>query len=44
MASSKDNFNSPTDSRHLTQIIDNLTIDDQRKVQALRHEGTKKGK
>jgi len=30
MASFKENFNSPTDSRHLTQLIDNLTIDDQR--------------
>jgi hypothetical protein len=30
MASSNETFNFPTDSRHLTQIIDNLTIDDQR--------------
>ena len=30
MASSKNNFNSPTNSRHLTQLIDNLTIEDQR--------------
>ena len=30
MASSKVNVNSPTDSRHLAKLIDNLTIDDQR--------------
>jgi hypothetical protein len=30
MASSKGNFNSPTDPRHLNQLIDHLTIDDQR--------------
>ena len=30
MASSNEIFNSPTESRHLTQLIDNLTIDDQR--------------
>ena len=30
MASSKVNFKSPTDSRHLSQLIHNLTIDDQR--------------
>jgi len=30
MASFKENVNSPADSRHLTQLIDNLTIDDQR--------------
>jgi hypothetical protein len=30
MASSKDNFNTATDSRHLSLLIDNLTIDDQR--------------
>ena len=30
MASSNEIFNTPTDSRHLTQFIDNLTIDDQR--------------
>ncbi len=30
MVSSKNKYNSPTDSRHLTQLIDNLTIDDQR--------------
>lgn len=30
MASSNGIFNSPTESRHLTQLIDNLTIDDQR--------------
>ena len=30
MASSKVNVNSPSDSRHLTKLIDNLTIDDQR--------------
>ena len=30
MDSSKDNFNSTADSRHLNQLIDHLTIDDQR--------------
>jgi len=30
MASSNDNYNSVTDSRHLSLLIDNLTIDDQR--------------
>ena len=30
MASSNEIFNSPTNSRHLTQLIDNLTLDDQR--------------
>ena len=30
MASSRNSFNSPTVSRHLSQLIDNLTIDDQR--------------
>ena len=30
MASSKGNLNSPADSRHLTQLLDHLTIDDQR--------------
>jgi len=30
MASSNEIFNSSTDSRHLTQLIDNLTLDDQR--------------
>ena len=30
MESSKDNFNSTADSRHLNQLIDHLTIDDQR--------------
>ena len=30
MASSRNSFNSSTVSRHLSQLIDNLTIDDQR--------------
>ena len=30
MASSRNGFNSPTVSRYLSQLIDNLTIDDQR--------------
>ncbi len=30
MASSRDNLNSPVDSRHLNQLINHLTIDDQR--------------
>ncbi len=30
MASSRDNIDSPVDSRHLSQLIDHLTIDDQR--------------
>jgi len=30
MASFKNNINSATDSRHLTELIHNLTIDDQR--------------
>ena len=30
MASLRNSINSPTDSRHLSQLIDNLTIDDQR--------------